>query len=114
MAIDADHNHGVERRSGAEKAHHVAVPSFRPDPVEQVDEDEADQRLVQTVEHPHGDLGDAEVEVLLALQEEKQRDRSRFCGRMLWVGRGGAKIVVLLALQEAKEMGNFTVCGQML
>jgi hypothetical protein len=80
LAVDADHNHGVERRSGAEKAHHVTVPSFRPDPVEQVDEDEADERLVQTVEHPHGDLGDAKVEVLLALQGEKEMEGQMFVG----------------------------------
>lgn len=49
----------------------MSVPAFRPHPVEQSDESEADDGLVKAVEHPDADFEGAEVEVPLALRERK-------------------------------------------
>lgn len=71
LAIDADDDDCVERGSGAEQADHVSVPPFRPHPIEQSHESEADDGLVQAVEHPDADFEGAEIEVPLALRERK-------------------------------------------
>lgn len=78
LAVDANDDDCVERGSCAEKADHVSVPAFRPDPVQQDNKGEADEGLVEAVEHPEADLEGAEVEVPLTLQE---RRAERFFGR---------------------------------